>query len=120
MRKPEKLRLKLVGLALYFAILILWWQLELPCVFRYLTGIPCPTCGLTRAWLAAFRLDFTAAFLQYPMFWCVPVLVLYLLLDGRLFPHPKLNGWVLGLMVAGIFGVYFARLFGFPGVLSPL
>lgn len=38
------------------------------CPFRLLTGIPCPFCGMTRAHLAALRLDFPAAFRAHPLF----------------------------------------------------
>ena len=120
MKKPEKLGWKLGGLAGFLCVLLGWYLLELPCIPRALTGIPCPTCGLTRAWLCVFRLDLPGAFLQYPMFWTVPFLVLYLLFDGRLFRSPRLNGWFLGLTVAGIFLIWLARILGFLGALSPL
>ena len=47
--------------------------LDIGCVFRLMTGIPCPGCGMTRAWLAALRLDFAAAFAYHPLFWIVPI-----------------------------------------------
>ena len=47
--------------ALFVAWLVLY-LLDIGCVFRLMTGIPCPGCGMTRAWLAALRLDFAAAF----------------------------------------------------------
>ena len=120
MKKPEKLGLKLVFLAVFILLLLIWYLLELPCIPRLLTGIPCPTCGLTRAWLAAFQLDFADAFWQYPMFWSIPLLVLYLLFDGRLSRNKCINNWLLGLMIAGIFLIWIARIFGFLGALSPL
>ena len=45
--------------ALFVAWLALY-LLDIGCVFRLMTGIPCPGCGMTRAWLAALRLDFSA------------------------------------------------------------
>lgn len=120
MKKPEKLGLKLGLLAFFAVLLLIWYRLEFPCIPRVLTGIPCPTCGLTRAWLCVLRLNIRGAFFQYPMFWSIPVLVLYLLFDGRLFRNPKLNNWLLGLMLAGILLTWLARIFGFLGALSPL
>jgi hypothetical protein len=38
-----------------------------PCVFRSLTGIPCPTCGTTRCAMAMFDLDLAAAFASNPL-----------------------------------------------------
>ena len=39
-----------------------------PCVFRSLTGIPCPGCGSGRAALALVRFDLPAAFASNPLF----------------------------------------------------
>lgn len=58
--------------ALFVAWLALY-LLDIGCVFRLMTGIPCPGCGMTRAWLAALRLDFSAAFAYHPLFWVVPI-----------------------------------------------
>lgn len=117
---PEKLWLKLGCLALFAGLVAVWYFSGLPCVLRTLTGIPCITCGVTRAWLAAFRLDFIGAFRQYPMFWSIPLLLLFLIYDGMLFSNRKVNFWILGMILAGIVLIYFARLFGFLGGLSPL
>lgn len=38
-----------------------------PCIFRSLTGVPCPTCGTTRTALALFNLELTTAFLTNPL-----------------------------------------------------
>ena len=43
------------------------------CPIRYLTGISCPGCGMTRAWLAVLRLDFAAALHYHPLFWAPPL-----------------------------------------------
>lgn len=57
---------------LFIAWLALY-LLDIGCVFRLMTGIPCPGCGMTRAWLAALRLDFAAAIAYHPLFWVVPL-----------------------------------------------
>lgn len=38
-----------------------------PCLFRSLTGVPCPTCGTTRAAVAFLEGDFAAAFTTNPL-----------------------------------------------------
>ena len=38
-----------------------------PCIFRSLTGIPCPTCGTTRAATAFLQGDLLAAFAANPL-----------------------------------------------------
>jgi hypothetical protein len=37
------------------------------CLFRDLTGLPCPTCGTAHAALALARLDLAGAFLSNPL-----------------------------------------------------
>lgn len=46
------------------------------CPIRWLSGIPCPGCGLSRAYLALLKLDLKGAFAYHPLFWAVPLLVL--------------------------------------------
>ena len=58
------------------------------CVFRLVTGIPCPGCGMTRAVLALLCGDVPAALAYHPLVFTLP-LVFYLLLRNifpRLFP----------------------------------
>ena len=44
-----------IGLLAIAAVLLI---LDTGCMFYHITGIPCPGCGMTRAYLAALRLDF--------------------------------------------------------------
>ena len=77
---------KLLLTAGYLVAVGVFYALNLPCVFQGVLGIVCPGCGMTRAMMAALRLDFGAAFGYHWMFWSVPVLYLYFLLDDGLFP----------------------------------
>lgn len=45
------------------------------CLFKYVTKIDCPGCGLTRAYLAMFSGNFKAAIGYHEMFWAVPILM---------------------------------------------
>jgi len=45
------------------------------CVAEATIGLPCPGCGLTRAWLAALSLDFGRAFSYHPLFLIPPAFV---------------------------------------------
>jgi hypothetical protein len=51
-----------------------------PCIFKSLTGYPCPTCGLTRAAIALARFDVLGALGRYPL----PTLAWMFLIGGGL------------------------------------
>lgn len=42
------------------------FRLGLPCVFHLVTELPCPLCGMTRAFANLTRLQFTQAFIHSP------------------------------------------------------
>jgi hypothetical protein len=44
------------------------------CLIYNTTGVPCPTCGMTRSYLALLHGDLSSAFLYHPLFFLVPVL----------------------------------------------
>lgn len=113
MRLPSHPGRKAAVAALCAGILIFWVAMELPCPIRHLTGIPCPGCGMGRAWLAALRLDFGQAFAYHPMFWAVPLVALFALYDFRLLPGRRSNGLVLALLALGTAVCYFIRLAAF-------
>lgn len=69
----------LLFLGLGFVVFVFYFT-EIGCPIKWVTGISCAGCGLTRACLAALQLRFSAAFSYHPLFWLVPVvLVLYLI-----------------------------------------
>ncbi len=54
--------------------------MNITCPIKYVLGISCPGCGMTRAFLSLLRLDFGAAFYFHPMWPLIIVMaVLYLL-----------------------------------------
>lgn len=103
MRHITQLRQKLLLTALAAAVVLAVWRFQLPCVYRFLLGVRCPGCGMTRAVMAALRLDFAAAFGYHWMFWSVPVGYLYFLFDGRLLGRKWLDRTVLWLIAIGFF-----------------
>lgn len=58
------------------------YLLDLGCVFKGITGLSCPGCGMTRAWLAALKLDLAAAVAYHPLFWTVPLALLLACAQG--------------------------------------
>ena len=48
---------------------------SIPCLFRKITGLDCPGCGVSRMLMALLRLDFSAAFRANRVLFCMlPVL----------------------------------------------
>lgn len=54
------------------------------CVFRFATGVPCPGCGMTRAYLAFLSGDVACALAFHPLFWMVPIAGLLAAAQGAL------------------------------------
>ncbi len=94
----------LAGIALLYLLIE---SLGVTCPIRFLTGISCAGCGMSRAWLSLLRLDFAGAFRFHPLFW-LPVPAAALLLRPRL---PK-RVFTVGLALCGALFllVYLIRL----------
>ena len=58
---------------LIIAVYVILHILKIGCPIKFLTGIPCAGCGMTRAWVSALKLDFVQAFYFHPLFWTVPI-----------------------------------------------
>lgn len=58
--------------------------LGIGCPIRFLTGISCLGCGMTRAWFAVLRLDLKSAFYYHPAFWLPPLMLLVYLLKNKI------------------------------------
>lgn len=65
----------LVAFGVVFAILSIGWR----CPVLLVAGVPCPTCGITRAVRLALHGDFAGATRLHPLMWlAVPVVTLFL------------------------------------------
>lgn len=64
----KKIHLLLIAALCAAAIIIA----GIPCQVKALFGVPCPTCGMTRAIRLALGGNFGAAFRMHPLFWLVP------------------------------------------------
>ena len=66
-------------IAIFFGIAIVIFMnliLGLSCPFKLMTGLSCPGCGLTRAYIAFLHGDLKKAIYYQPIFWTVPFLCL--------------------------------------------
>lgn len=99
----------LIFAALYFFA----WLTDFECVYLKYFHIICPGCGMTRAVRALLELDLAAAWRFHPMVFSMPVVLLYIALDGRVFRSRALNILVLSLIGAGFSVNYAVRLIAY-------
>lgn len=59
------MHLLFLGLGILFLFIYSW--LEITCLLRFITDVPCPTCGATRAMFSLARLDFVGYWFYNPM-----------------------------------------------------
>ena len=81
------------------------------CPIKFLTGISCPGCGMTRAWLSALKLDFAQALAYHPLYWTVPALLVLCLVASNIWN--RVRNAILALAIVAFLGVWGIRL-AFP------
>ncbi len=94
------------GIIIFFAILgilsiisyILGFSI---CIFYNITGVYCPSCGMTRAFVSLLNLDFKSAFMYNPMFILVPLSLIPIFIDQFFFKIKKstLNKYFFTLII---------------------
>lgn len=101
MKKIKEWKNKLLLTVLYAGVLLICWEIGMPCIFQRILSIPCPGCGMSRAVLAAMRLKIGEAFLWHPMFWSMPVLYFYFLYDVRDMKFKRIHYSILIIIGVG-------------------
>ncbi len=83
----------------------------LACPFKAVTGMPCPTCGMTRSLVALSHGDIGASLACHPF--TIPLGIMLLFgIHKRHLPIKKAAGdWMLCVFAVGLFGFYVYRLF---------
>lgn len=83
------------------AVVILYVFLSLTgvgCPIKFITGISCAGCGMTRAWIHVLKLDFKGAFYYHPLFFLPPVAVILFSLKN----HIKYKIYINSMLTLGI------------------
>lgn len=98
----------LIILIIYF-ILLGFINPSTRCIFKMFTGIPCPSCGMTRSYGALLHGDFTGAFFYHPLF-LIPILifVFYILKDFSPFVSRVYNNTYFWIVIGVIFVIVYA------------
>lgn len=103
----EKYKSALIALAAVGLLLLLFLIFSIPCPIKYITGISCAGCGMTRAWLSVLRLDLALAFEYHPLFWALPIAFVAFVLLHR---FPRSAKITLSVLVTIDLIVYLIRL----------
>ena len=105
----SKTALTILKSAAGFAAVIAFLYLTgIGCPVRFVTGLSCPGCGLSRAWAELFRGNIRAAFAYHPLFWSIPLILIVLAPFTEL--SPKFRN-IFSTIMAGLFIiVYVVRI----------
>lgn len=97
------LMLYLTGIYLILSLL------HIGCPLKFITGISCPGCGMTRAYNALLHLDINLAIHYHPLFILAPLMVGLYLFDFYLNPKLVKGLWFVFIIV--FLSTYLFRLF---------
>ncbi|NKF07677.1 DUF2752 domain-containing protein [Clostridium gasigenes] len=91
------------------------------CIIKKITGVPCPSCGITRSFYYFVNLDFKQSFYYHPLFWLIPI-VLIIVIYGKkpLFRNKKIEVTFYIIITTLILGVYIIRMVNLFPYISPM
>ena len=94
------------------AVVVLYVILEsfgVTCPIKYITGISCAGCGMSRAWIALLHFNIHEAFMYHPLFFLPPVVVIFMLLKPKI--NIKFYKIFMFTMAGAFVIVYLYRMF---------
>ena len=103
MKKRDLKAILIIGL-----MYLLLELLGVTCPIKFLTGVSCAGCGMSRAWLALVRGDFISAFSFHPLL-LLPVPAALLLMFRKKLPR-RLCALTLWGIVGAFLAVYILRM----------
>lgn len=113
--------LLIVGLiGMLYAVFSLVTKWRIPCLFKEVTHLDCPGCGITRMCLSLLRLDFYQAFRYNPgVFLMIPLFVTYFIvkvvqyIKNGVQKESKVETVIIGLLI--LYFVGFGIVRNLPG-----
>lgn len=105
--KKKHIWVPLLGIIIFYILLYLA-GIHTTCYIKAFTGIPCPGCGMTRAYLSLLQGNIKGAFYYHPLFLLPPALVILMLLSY--WKHFKIAKWIWFILLLVIIGTYVVRM----------
>ncbi len=100
---------KYLSLIVIFVLVILFLYITgIGCPIKFVSGISCPGCGLTRAWLAFLHLDIKGAFYYHPLFFLVPFIIVLVICKDRV--NKRVYNILMCLIIMAYVIIYAIRL----------
>ena len=91
-------------------VYLVLFALGITCPIKWLTGVSCPGCGMSRACFSLLRLDFAAAFEYHPVIFAMPLFaLLFVYFSWR--EMKRSRDAVIYVFAAVMLVTYFIRLF---------
>ncbi len=114
--KQDLKTVALIGSGLLVLFTIMYVTFGTNCISVWLTGMPCPGCGLTRAGLAVLRFDFVEAWEMNPFIYAIGVYVVVVLIYRYLFNKKWKFVNMCGIIIAIAMCIYYIYRMknGFP------
>ncbi len=104
----NKIKSALPAIAAVVLLYVFFHIAGIGCPIKFVTGISCMGCGMTRAYLSLLRLDFAEAFHYHPLF-LLPILAAVMYFFKRRIPEKIYTIWLFTL-IALFSIIYLLRL----------
>ena len=104
--KKYKDLISLVGTIVF--IYAVFHLVGIGCPIKFVTGISCLGCGMTRAWLSLLKLDFGAAFYYHPLFILPPIAAIVYFAKSKI--NIKIYKIIMLTIVIAFITMYLYRL----------
>ena len=83
--KLKKYRIFLISIVFLTLIIVLYiFKIDI-CVSKLVFGVPCPGCGMTRAYVSLLKLNIHDAFFYHPLFFLISIILIVIT------RHKKIN-----------------------------
>ncbi len=92
------------------ALYLAFFAVGITCPIKFITGVSCPGCGMSRALMNAVKGNFSAAFSYHPM-WIILPITAFLLIFFKVKKKVTAFNITIGVFSALMLSVYIYRLF---------
>lgn len=115
----EKLKKLIVPALLIAAFYFVLHVIGVGCPVKFVTGISCPGCGMTRAAVSLLQLDFASAFYYHPLFLLVFVMAgLFLLRTFEKIGKKPYDNAIIGICIVFLAVWILRMIFGNGEIVS--